>query len=123
MNWVTFNEYEAPAELEMMSKRIETAQALSTFGEAEDKEGRTRKLFPAEWIMDNFLDLTPEQKASLEKYRLLEDIKLGFKDKDGNIIEETEEEEPEEYEETSDFTEESEDDDAESIMEHDNVEF
>lgn len=96
MNWITFNEYEKPAELEMLEKQITLAQTISTFGEQEDSEGRTRKQIPYQWIIENYLNFTTEQLETMKQYRLQTDVELGFITKDGEIIK-TEETEKEEF--------------------------
>lgn len=88
INWVTFNEYEAPAELEMLSKRIDVAKQIIDFGQAEDADGRMRNIITPEWVMHNYLSdiFTPDQIKSLKKYSLLSDKRLGYISEDNNLI-------------------------------------
>lgn len=78
MDWVAFNKYEKLAELEVVGKQVEIAQNLSTFGEAEDVNGKMRKTIPISWIVENYFDFTKEQLDSMEVSRRRENVKLGF---------------------------------------------
>ncbi len=78
MQWVSFNEYDKLAELEVIDKKISLAQNLSTFGEAEDSEGNTVKMFPFEWIVDNYFDYTEEQKRAMRESFQRQQKLLGF---------------------------------------------
>lgn len=92
IEWVAFNEYDKLGELEVLGKKIEIATSLAQFGEMEDADGRTRKAIPLNWIVDNYLDFTEEQKASMEASRKRQDVTLGFETASGEYIaEETDE--------------------------------
>jgi hypothetical protein len=116
MNWVTFNEYEKLAELEIMQKKVDLATAISQFGEFEDSTGKTRKAIPLTWIIKNYMDYSPEQLISMETERKIENVMLGF-NADG-----TEKEETIEDEEISDEIE-DENDSAENIQDFDDDNF
>lgn len=85
IEWVAFNKYEKLAELEVLDKKINMAQNFVQFGELEDANGNTRKLIPITWIRDNWFDFTPEQIASMEHYRKLENKILGFSEDEEEI--------------------------------------
>ena len=92
IEWVAFNEYDKLGELEILSKKIEIATNLAAFGEMEDVNGATRKFIPLTWIVDNYLDFTPEQKISMERSRRQEAIQLGF-NPDGTVLQSDESDE------------------------------
>lgn len=78
MDWVAFNEYDKLGELELLNKKIEICTNLAQFGEMEDANGVSRKAIPTRWIIENYLDFTPEQLQSMEVARKEENISLGF---------------------------------------------
>lgn len=124
LEFVSFNEYDKLGELEVLDKKIQIATNIAAFGELEDAEGRARKYIPLQFIVDNYLDFTPEQKVAMDLARKRQDVDLGFIDEDGNFLS-TEEEEEEPTEETEedfnsediDFT----DDDEENISDTDDA--
>jgi hypothetical protein len=86
IEWVAFNEYDKLGELEILAKKVEVATALAAFGEQTDASGTTRNYMPLSWVVDNYLDFTPEQKVAMADARKNENIELGFIDKEGNPI-------------------------------------
>jgi hypothetical protein len=85
IEWVAFNEYDKLGELEILSKKIEVATNLAAFGEQETIDGATRHYLPLSWIVDNYLDFTPEQKTAMDVARRKEAIELGFMNADGTL--------------------------------------
>lgn len=104
IEWVALNDYSALGELEVLDKKVQIVTNLAAFGEMEDINGKTRKMIPINWLMDNYLGFTPEQKASMEVSRRKENVSLGFAP-DGTEpeVEETAEEPIEETEEEIDL--------------------
>lgn len=92
MQWTAFNQYDKLAELEVLNKKVELAQNLSTFGDYTDAAGNMRKAVPLMWIMKTLLDFTQEQLDSMEAERIKENIMLGF-NADGSMKEEMMEDE------------------------------
>jgi hypothetical protein len=86
IEWVAFNEYDKLGELEIMSKKIELVTAMAAFGVQTDASGVERNYLPLSWLVDNYLDFTPEQKIAMEEARTREAMALGFIDKDGKPI-------------------------------------
>jgi hypothetical protein len=86
IEWVAFNEYDKLAETELLQKKVEMVTALAQFGVQTDASGVERNYLPLSWLVDNYLDFTPEQKVAMEVARRQEAIALGFTDKDGNPI-------------------------------------
>jgi hypothetical protein len=86
IEWVAFNEYDKLGELEILAKKVEVATNLAAFGEQEDASGTTRHYLPLTWIVDNYMDFTPEQKIAMEAARRREAIELGFMTEDGKPI-------------------------------------
>lgn len=122
MEWIAYNQYEKLAELEVLAKKIEIAQNISSFGEQEDSEGRMRKAIPIGWIIKNHLDYTNEQLESMDIERKRDDFKLGFIANDGEPIEENSDDKDAEKftKETSDeFSEET----SEELMKFDDEKY
>jgi hypothetical protein len=82
--WVSFNQYQKMAELEILSKKLEIASVISAFGEQETASGSVIKRIPLNWIIDNYLDFTPEQLKSMETSRKKEYKELGFNEDGSN---------------------------------------
>lgn len=124
MQWLAFNEYDKLGQLELMNKKVELCQNMSQFGEVEDANGVTRKWMPISWIIKNYLEFTPEQLESMEIARREENISLGF-NPDGTPKEDAEEdEEPTDEDETGEDADTGfEDDDQESILGADDLDF
>lgn len=120
IEWVAFNEYDKLGELEILNKKVEIITALAAFGEIEDSEGKTRKAIPIKWLMQNYLDFTPEQLESMEVARRQEAIELGFA-AGGNEDDSENEDTSKDSEGYTD--EENEGDDAASIVAADDLEF
>ena len=78
IEWTSFNQYDKLAELEVLNKKVELAQNLSSFGEYTDAAGNIRKAIPLLWITKTFLDLTKEQLDSMESERVKENLMLGY---------------------------------------------
>lgn len=76
--WVTINEYEDLANMELINKKLELANNIAIFGERENADGAMVKLIPLKWIVKNYLDYSAEQLASMEVERKQENIELGF---------------------------------------------
>jgi hypothetical protein len=129
MKWIAFNQYESMAELELMSKRMELANNMAAFGEAEDVNGAMRKLLPIQWIIRSQLGLTEEQLKSIEVMRKYENVMLGFNPDGTQPNEESKEGESTESEESTEKSNEEDDttdgdiETASSIRAEDNKEF
>lgn len=95
IEWIAFNQYDKLAELEVLNKKVELAQNLSTFGEYTDAQGVIRKAIPTLWITKTFLDFTKEQMDSMDEERMKENVMLGYNPDGSNPNEEGMEDEPE----------------------------
>ena len=96
MKWIAFNQYEQMAELEVLNKRVELAQNLSSFADYTDAQDKNRKAIPLAWIVKQFMDFSQEQLDSMEVERRKENVMLGF-NPDGSEKEEPEEEEEDDF--------------------------
>lgn len=126
MEWVSFNNYDRLAEMEVIDKKIQLAQGLSTFGEMEDSEGRMIKKFPIDWIIDNYLDYNAKEKQSREDYFKRQQIELGFMTPDGEITTDDEDADKDVDKDTDvvdDTLDDTLDDDMFGIMDSDNDNF
>jgi len=95
IEWLSFNEYEKLAELEILDKTVNLVQALSDFGKIETPAGGTLEFIPKKWIIDNYFDYTNEQKESMES-SFQDQLKMVYAfDKEVEKLE-AEPEEPEE---------------------------
>jgi hypothetical protein len=83
IEWVAFNEYDKLGELEILAKKIEVATNLVAFGVQTDASGTERNYLPISWVVENYLDFTPEQRVAMEDARKREAIELGFMTADG----------------------------------------
>lgn len=124
IEFVSFNEYDKLGELEVLDKKIQIATNIAAFGEVEDVNGATRKTIPLNFIIDNYLDFTPEQKVAMKLARRQENIELGFPADETVLIEDDVEDETIDEETTddsfdADFTDGFSDDDEESISDTD----
>lgn len=99
IEFVSFNEYDKLGELEVLDKKIQIATNIAAFGEIEDVNGATRKSIPLKFIIDNYLDFTPEQKEAMRLARRQENVELGFPADETVLIDESEEEIVDETEE------------------------
>lgn len=113
IEFVSFNEYDKLGELEVLDKKIQIATNIAAFGEIEDVNGATRKSIPLKFIIDNYLDFTPEQKEAMRLARRQENVELGFPADETVLIDESEEEivdetEEEIVDENFDYTDDSE---------------
>ena len=78
IKWLSFNQYEKLAELEVLNKKVEIAKNVSDFGVVTDVYGNERQLFPIDWLTRNFLEFTEEQISDIDRERVRQNIKLGF---------------------------------------------
>ena len=99
IKWLSFNQYEKMAELEILNKRVEIAKNVSDFGSVTDVYGNERQLFPIDWLSKNFLEFTEEQLKDIDAERVRQNIKLGFTADGRNPQEVAEEEEQKRQEE------------------------
>lgn len=99
IKWLSFNQYEKMAELEILNKKVEIAKNVSDFGVATDVNGNERQLFPTDWLAKNFLEFTEEQLKDIDAERVRQNIKLGFTADGRNPQEVAEEEEQKRQEE------------------------
>lgn len=86
IEWVAFNQYDKLNELEVMNKKMEIVSTMVAFGLQTDSLGRERRSIPIWWAIENYLDFSQDQLASLKAYRIKEEIDLGFLDEQGNEI-------------------------------------
>jgi hypothetical protein len=84
MEYVSFNQYQKLAELEVLSKKLEIASVISAFGEQETASGTVIKRIPLNWVISNFLDFSPEQLDSMRTERKKEYKELGFNEDGSN---------------------------------------
>lgn len=117
IKWVSYNQYEKMADLEILAKKIELASNMAEFGETENAQGTLIKLLPIKWLVKNILDFSEEQINQINEERVREWISLGF-NPDGSAPEEGEnispmepEPQPEVYDEVT--VEENEDEENE----------
>jgi AAA ATPase containing von Willebrand factor type A (vWA) domain len=92
IKWISYNQYEKLADLELLSKKIELAGSMADFGEIENAQGTSLKLLPIGWISRNVLDFTEEQLSQIKEERIREWVELGY-NPDGSTPEEGAEEE------------------------------
>jgi hypothetical protein len=90
MEYVSFNQYQKLAELEVLSKKLEIASVISAFGEQETASGSVLKSVPLSWIITNYLDWTPEQLDSMSIERKKEYKRLGFNEDGSNPLQQDE---------------------------------
>lgn len=121
IEFVSFNEYDKLGELEVLDKKIQIATNIAAFGEIEDVNGITRKAIPLKFIIDNYLDFTPEQKEAMRLARRQENIELGFPPDETVLIEDDAEETTTDEETTEEENFDYTDDDEENISDSDDA--
>lgn len=78
IEWVSYNQYEKMADLEILNKKIDIANNLTDFGTTTNAAGNEINMFPIEWISRNILDLTEDQLKQIEEARIREFTRLGY---------------------------------------------
>ena len=119
IEWIGFNQYDKLNDLELINRKTEIISNLVQFANLEDSEGRLRSVIPVKWLIQNYLDFSTEQLASMQRAQIQQDIELGYLSPEGEqvteeIVEEFPDEETDYNEESID--EENSEETAEDIM-------
>lgn len=87
IEWLGINSYDKLQEMEVLQKKIEMCSSFISFGSQSDASGFERQAIPLEYIMQTYLDFTPEQLKRMKEIQRRTDIELGFlTNDDGNRV-------------------------------------
>ena len=78
VKWVSYNQYEKMADLEIMEKKLGVASTLKDYGTMTNAAGTEISTFPLSWINRNYLDINEDMSKLIEEERKREWLMLGY---------------------------------------------